>query len=133
MSSLLHKCITKATAAEGDQMKYGPNWAFSRRAPLKVFDDHLECGNWNINTNEIENAVLYSIKSIFLFPGYVLKIETKEKCYHFGLNWGKFWKGELPFQIRREKGKMGYTKFSFLLRLVLLAMIVYYLWEKFSK
>jgi hypothetical protein len=87
MSELLHKCMTKATTAEGDQRKYGPNWVISRRGSLKIFDDRLECGDWRIDYTEIKDAVLCSFRSFFLrIPGYILTVETNDRTYHFGLN-----------------------------------------------
>jgi hypothetical protein len=134
MSELLHKCMTKATTAEGDQRKYGPNWVTSRRGSLKVFDDHLECGDWRIDYTEIKDAVLCSFRSFFLrIPGYILTVETNDRTYHFGLNgWGQFWKGALPFETRREKGELGFTGFSIIVRLVLFGYICYLLWQWFA-
>lgn len=129
----LYQCMAKATAAEGDQMKYGPNWIFAKRARLKIFDDHLECGNWRINNSEIKEAVLYSIYSTFVIPGYVLRIRTPEKTYHFGVNWGSFWKGDLPFNVLRIKGKLGYSLTSVILRLVILGYLAYFIWKTFLR
>lgn len=131
MPNLLHKCMTKATTAEGDQRKYGPNWIISRRAMLKVFDDRLECGDWRINYTDINAAVLFSCRSFFFrIPGHVLTVETTGRTYHFGLNgWGRFWKGELPFEVRHEHGKLGFTWFSIVVRLILAGSIGYILWQ----
>ena len=130
MTDLLHKCMTKATTAEGDQMKLGPNWVTARRAILKVFPDRVECGDWVIPNERIEEATLYSIRTSLVIPGYVLKLTTEEKAYHFGLNAGKFWKGDLPFPVEREKGKLTYSKFSIAIRIALVAYICYYIWSR---
>lgn len=131
MSRLLHKCLAKATTAQGDQRRYGPSWVVSRRAILKVFDDHLECGDWRINYSEIRNAMLYSFRSFFLrIPGYILVVETDDRTYHFGLNgWGRFWKGDLPFAARREQGQLGFTWFSILARLLIAGYIAHLVWR----
>ena len=131
MSEPLHKCMTKATTAEGDQRKYGPNWITSRRGSLKVFDDRLECGDWRVEYSEITSAVLYSFRSFFLrIPGYILTVETDAKTYHFGLNgWGDFWKGDLPFDASREEGKLRFTWFSIIVRVILFSYIAYMLWQ----
>jgi len=123
--------MTKATTAEGDQRKYGPNWVTSRRASLKVFEDHLECGDWRINYAEIRHAVLCSFRSVFLrIPGYILTVETADRTYHFGLNGsGQFWKGDLPFEAKREKGKLVFTWFSVAVRVMLAGYIGYLLWR----
>lgn len=128
MDTPLHKCMTKATTAEGDQMKYGPNWMLSRRATLKVFEDRLECGDWTVPLSDVSEAVLYSIRSTFFIPGYILKIQTPGRTYHFGLNGGSFWKGELPFRVKRKKGKLGYSVFSIIVRAVLFGYLGYLLW-----
>ena len=114
-------------------MKYGPNWVLSRRGILKVFGDRLECGDWRIPYSDISEAVLYSIRSILFIPGYVLRIQTKDRTYHFGMNWGAFWKGQLPFAVRREKGKLGYSVFSVAVRLLLLGYLGYLLWSWISR
>ncbi len=131
MSELLHKCMTKATTAVGDQRNYGPNWVTSRRGSLKVYDDCLECGDWRIDYPDIKNAVLLSFRSLFLrIPGYLLTVETEDRTYHFGLNgWGQFWKGDLPFEAKRERGKIGMTWFSLILRLILIGYVGYVLWQ----
>ena len=134
MSELLHKCMTKATTAGGDQRKYGPSWVISRRGSLEVFDDHLECGDWHIAYSEINNAVLCSFRSFFLrIPGYILTVETENGTYHFGLNGrGRFWKGELPFAARRERGRLGFSWFSIVIRLILVGYIAYLVYRWFA-
>ena len=123
--------MTKATTAEGDQRKYGPNWVTSRRATLQIFDEHLKCGNWTVQYAEINNAVLYSFRSFFLrIPGYILTIETSDRTYHFGLNgWGAFWHGDLPFEATKEKGKLSFSWFSIVVRLLLFGYLGYVVWQ----
>lgn len=133
MSELLYQCLTKATTAEGDQRSYGANWLVSRRGTLKVFTDKLECGDWRINYSEIEDAVIYSFRSFFLrIPGYILTVNTKARTYHFGLTgWGRFWNGELPFEVRREKGAIGLSWFSIAIRFIIVGYICRLLWQWF--
>lgn len=125
--------MTKATTAVGDQRMYGPRWVAARRGRLKVYDDRLECGDWRIDFDEIEDAVLFSFRSFFFrIPGYVLTVETPERTYHFGLGgWGRFWKGELPFGLRRETGRLGFSWFSIAVRVVLFGYVAYLLWQWF--
>ncbi len=63
-----------------------------------------------------------------LIPGYVLRVKANGVTYQFGLNWGRFWQGELPFPMRHERGHVGHIAFSMVVRIVLLAAIVYWLW-----
>ena len=123
--------MTKATTAEGDQRKYGPNWVTSRRAMLQIFDDHLKCGNWTVQYAEINDAALYSFRSMFLrIPGYILTVETSDRTYHFGLNgWGAFWRGDLPFEATREMGKLSFSWFSIVVRVLLFGYLGYVVWH----
>lgn len=123
--------MAKATTAEGDQMRFGPTWVTARRASLKVFSNRLECGDWKIGYEEIKESGLYSIRTNFVIPGYVLKVATENKTYHFGLNYGRFWKGTLPFEVQREKGKMKYSPFSILIRALLYGTLAYWLYTEF--
>lgn len=132
MEESIYRCMTKATTAEGEQMKRGVNWALARRGMLKVFEDRLECGDWRIDYSEMRAATLYSFRTLLVIPGFILKVETVERTYHFGLNGGKYWKGELPFAVSRERGKVGHSVGSVLARVVLVLLLGYYLWKKFG-
>ena len=96
MIDTIHSCMTKAVVGDGDQLECGPQWITSRRARLKLFDSHLECGDWSIPYDQIREAVLSSFNSpILRIPGYILAVRTDSKTYHFGLNGGQYWRGEL--------------------------------------
>jgi len=130
MSELLHKCMTKAVIGDGDQIRSGPKWIFSRRGMLKVYDDHLECGDWRIDYAEIREAVLSSFRShILRIPGYVLAVRTDAAIYHFGLNGWGYWKNELPFPVRREKTRLRISPISLIARLILIGYLVYLAWQ----
>ena len=122
MNKPKYKCLTKATTDEFDQFKFGS---------LQVFDTHLKFRDWNIQYDEIKNATLYSFKEMLFIPGYILKIETENKCYHFGLNGNEFWGNDLPFTTQREKGmplnvKREKTKKKILvISLLLISYLVY--------
>lgn len=131
--SLLHKCMTKATTAEGDALRHSQNWVMARRATLQVWDDRLVCGDWTIPYSTIREAVLISIRSTFFIPGYVLRVRTDDRTYQFGLNPGRFWRGELPFPVSRERGRLAYSPFSLIVRLVILGYILHYAWTHFSQ
>ena len=134
MPKLIHQCMTKGVIAEGDQLKHGPNWVLARRGRLKIFQDHLECGDWMIEYHDIKNATLYSVQQFIIvvpIPGYVLKIETEDKTYFFGLNFNKYWKNEQPFPVERQNARLGFSLFSIVIRLIVLGYIVYFLWRMF--
>ncbi|MFO0898059.1 MAG: hypothetical protein U0836_11605 [Pirellulales bacterium] len=118
--------MTKATTAEGDTVRRSLNWALARRGTLEVWTDALRFKDWQIPYAQIDEAVLHSIWQ-GLLPGFVLVVKSKGTIYQFGLNYGKFWKGELPFAVDRASGQMGCSWGSILLRVLLVAAALYYL------
>lgn len=101
MTQPLHQCMTKAIVAEGDRSPPSLRWIFARRGTLKVFPDRLECGNWVVPYDEVEESML-SAGEGFLVSGFVLRVRTSDRTYQFGLNRSRFWEGDLPFRVRRE-------------------------------
>lgn len=95
-----------------------------------LYGDRLECGNWTVPYDQIRDAVLTSFRSpILRIPGYVLSVRTDEKTYHFGLSGSRYWRGELPFPVNRERGRLRLSAISLLARGVLLGFVVYYAWR----
>ena len=123
VSELLHKCMTKVTTAEGKDIRRCFNWVVSRRAYLKVCDDALECSDWRITYDTIDEAVLFSTRTMFI-PCYVLRVSAGGTLYQFGLNAGSFWKGDLPFAVHRERARLGYSYYSIGVRIVLVVLIL---------
>jgi hypothetical protein len=121
--------MTKATTAEGDGIRHSVNWVVSRRGILEVRPDALASGDWVIPYSEIDEAILYSVKQMFI-PGYVLLVRSRGVTYHFGLNWGRFWTRDLPFPVRRERARLGYSWYSIAVRVALLGALAYWLWHR---
>ena len=131
MEKPIYRCMTKATTAEGENLRRSLNWVVARRAILKVMPDALVCGDWRIPYNQIDEAILFSIWSIY--PGFLLRVRSGETVYQFGLNWNPFWKRELPFPVSREKGKLKYSTFSIIARVILLGYVAYIVWKHMSR
>lgn len=130
MDQPLYSCITKAVIADGDQLRTGPKWIISRRGRLKLYSDRLECGDWIIAYDEIDEAVLSSFRSpILRIPGYVLAIRTANDTYHFGLNGSRYWNGELPFPVTRQKTRLRMSPISIIARVLLIGYAIYFLWQ----
>jgi hypothetical protein len=119
--------LTKATTAEGNQIRRSISWLFSRRGMLKVTNDSLICGDWIIHYPEISEAVLFELTGA-MFPGYILRIKTHQKVYQFGLGEGRFWNGQLPFPCVRDSSPIGYSWFTFTLLLSLASLIGFRIW-----
>ena len=130
---LLYRCLTKATRAEGDDIRRSFSWVASRRAMLEIRGDSMVCGDWTIPYDEIDEAVLFSTKQMFIIPVYVLRAKSKGKVYQFGLNPNRFWNGELPFPVHREKMRLGYSTYSIAVRVILVAFVIYLLWDRFGR
>lgn len=126
MAQPIHSCMTKAIIADGDQLETGPQWITSRRATLRLFDDHLVCGDWNVRYDEIREAVLASFRSpILRIPGYVLSARTDTHTYHFGLNGWRYWNSELPFPVTRKKTRLRMSWISIAARVILMGYLAY--------
>jgi hypothetical protein len=125
-SELPFRGMTKAVIHEG-KVGRGLHWVTARRALLKVRRDGLQCRDWFIPYDEIEEAVLHSVWPGFI-PGYVLVVRAGGKTYQFGLNRSRFWKEDLPFPVHRQKGKLGYSWYSIVIRIFLVAAWVYCAW-----
>ena len=125
----IFRCITKGVQGDADQFEFGLSWVTSRRAILKIYSDRIECGNWSIPFASFEQAILSETKQTFI-PCYVLKIRTADNSYQFGLNPNKFWSGGLPFEVERQKGRLKYSTFSIVLRVILVAAIIWYFYLK---
>ena len=70
---------------------------------------------------------------MFIIPVYVLRAKSKGMVYQFGLNPNRYWKGELPFPITRQKMRLGYSTYSIAVRVVLVAIVIYLLWGRFGR
>ena len=122
---LIYRCMTKGVEGSAEEFEYGLKWITSRRGSLKVFQDRIECGDWEIPYASIEDAELFQTRSGFI-PCFILKVRTPDKTFQFGLNGNKFWKGELPFRVKRTKGRLKYSALSVCLRIAIVAVLVWY-------
>lgn len=131
MAHLLHRCMTKATTAEGDDIRRSFNWVTARRGILKIYDDHLELGNWHLPYHDFDEAILFSIRQTFI-PGYVLRVKTQGSIYQFGLNYSRFWKRDLPFSVERQPMRLKLSRFSMAIRTISLFGLGYLIWQFFT-
>ena len=128
---LLFRCMTKATTAEGDDIRRSLNWITARRGILKIYDNHLELGSWHLHNSDFDEAILFSVRQTFI-PGYVLRIKSQGTIYQFGLNYNRFWKQELPFSVEHRSMKLKLSWFSLIIRAVSLIFLGYLLWQLFT-
>ncbi len=124
--------MVKATIKEGEKIRSSLNWAFSRREMLYVMSDSLRCGDWEIPYSEIEDSKIYSVPWLFT-NAYVLVVKIKGQIYQFGLNPGRFWKGDLPFPVKRETLDNRYWNIVNLIRIIIFGLLAYWIINEIIK
>ena len=130
-SALVYRSWTKGTQGESGPPRYSGNWVVARRAWFKVFSDRVECGDWIIPTSSVTDAVLFEARQWFM-PVYILTVSTSSGSWQFGFNpWSRV-ASCLPFPFRRERVRLAYSKSSVLVRVLLLALVGYWLWQRFA-
>ena len=129
----LYQCITKAVRGEADPLQYGSQWALSRRAFLKVYDDRMVCGDWTLGFEEQSQARLVGFRAGLLRrKGQLLTIVNAEDTFHFGLIDSEFWHGELPFDVERGTAALSYSGFSIVSRSILVLGFLLLLYSLFA-
>ena len=102
MATAIYTCMVKGiTSDKYEFIGRSPEWITARRGLLKIFDDHLECGDWIIQNTEIESAALKTRRFLFL-GGHILMIKTAKTVFQFGVNANPFWASGLPFPVTRD-------------------------------
>jgi hypothetical protein len=120
----------KGTRGESGVPRYSQNWALSRRGRLMVYADYLQFGDWVIAYRDITEAILYNSRQMFI-PVYILAVTAGGHSYQFGLNPWAFWRRQLPFPVRRERVRLGYSPFSVVLRVLMIGLLIYFVWHLF--
>ena len=124
---------SKAIRVDSDRpVGRGARWVVARRAVLLVSDERLVCGDWEVPVEDIEQAVILRLKSTS-GRGIVLKIATRGgQHYQFGLLHDDAWFERLPFPVEVQDGSLRYSAFSIVLRLFLIAYLVWVVWRYFG-
>lgn len=124
--------MTKATDREAGGPRRSLNWAAARRGMFKVFADRVEVGDWRIPFASVDRAALHRVPYLFVFKLDVLELEADGRTYQFGFNPWADPVPHLPLEIERRAGKLGYSKFSVVVRLLAAAAVLYFLWDAFA-
>ena len=128
MTSLRYRAWTKATERETGTPQYSANWLVARRAWFKVYDDRIECGDWVVPADTVEDAALYHARQVGI-PVTVLSLKSQGRVMQFGFNpWVRIGR-HLPFPYRNENVHLRYSKFSVVVRVIIVLGIVYWLWR----
>jgi hypothetical protein len=113
---------TKARKVVSNQeAKYELGWVTARRGVLMLTSSNLRCGDWIIPISNIQEATLLSISG-----GSLLKISTKDDDhYQFGMQRNPAWENQSIFPLKVEKGALKFSKMSLVLRVLILAWMIY--------
>ncbi|MEO0727634.1 MAG: hypothetical protein AAFZ63_24035 [Bacteroidota bacterium] len=116
----------KGTRVKGDgEIKRGANWVVSKRAVLILTNKNIVCGDWLIKLDDIEKATLVFFDS-FWGAGQVLQIKTKEQLhFQFGMQRNPAWDGQNVLPLTIETGKLKYSWFSIIVRVLAIAYLLY--------
>ena len=111
-------------------IKRGLDWVTSQRSVILLTDKRVKCGQWDIPLDNIASAELLKINTTF-GPGQVLKITTKDQeNFQFGMQMNHEWTTQKVLPLTFEKGKLKYSLFSIIIRIILLAIAIYWIVEK---
>ncbi len=132
MAHVIYQCMAKAGVYEAGAAQKASSWLRIRRGILQVTDSALVMGDLTIRYEKIDEALLLSTRTWFI-PGYVLRVRTERTIHDFCVNWGRFWKGELPFPVRRVKARVRWTPSAVAIRALLIAAVLYWLWTRFGR
>jgi hypothetical protein len=130
VSAPRYRAWAKAIEGETGPPRRSPAWATARRGWFRCYQDRVECGDWVIPASDVREPVLYEARQWFL-PVHVLAVSTRDRAFQFGFNpWSRV-ASRLPFAVRRERVRLGYSPVSIAARVVLGVWVAWWLWRVF--
>ena len=109
----------------------GFDWVTSQRAVVLLTDTKIISGKWIIPLDTIDTIQLLKINSLF-GAGQVLKVQTKDdKNYQFGMQLNPEWTNQQVIPLTLVKGQIKYSLFSVVVRVILIAYFIYWLYDRF--
>lgn len=106
----------------------GLDWLVAKRAVLILTDKRLICGSWNIDLDKIVEAKALLIGSLS-GKGLVLKIATSDgHHYQFGILSSSQWIEQEVLPLKIEEGKVEYSPFSVVLRVIIIVVLLWWLY-----
>ena len=124
---------SKGIVTDSNQdIQRGLDWVTSQRAVLILTDRRIVCGKWTIPLNTISVAKLLKINSLF-GSEQVLKLQTIDgRSYQFGMQLNAEWTTQQQLPLVLEKGKVKYSAFSIVVRLIAIGYLVYWLYNRIA-
>lgn len=119
--------------SNNQNVERGLDWVTSQRAVIILTTTKIICGKWTILIENINNAQLLEISSIF-GSGQVLKIQTKDNDnYQFGMQINKEWTSQTVLPLKLEKAKIANSMFSIIIRVFLIGYIAFLIYQQIIK
>ena len=128
MGEPIYQCWCKATRREDSEPRYSHNWITAKRARFKIFEDRVQCGSWSIPFAEIDKAIVYQGKQMFI-PVKVLHLITADGSYQFGFNPWATPTTHLNLPLDEQRVRFGYSPFSIAVRVVLVILLATWVWD----
>lgn len=113
---------------QNEDIKKGIDWITSQRAVLFLTEKYIICGKWRIPLDQITKASLIKIRG-----GQVLKIDTENNTYQFGMQVNPEWTKQEVLPLTLQKGEMTYSLYSVVVRLLLIGYLMYWVYDRFFK
>jgi len=108
-----------------DEIKRGPEWIAAQRAVVMLTQDRIICGKWSISLDKIQQSDLVIVKTI-LGSGQILKISTTDgDNFQFGMQFNPEWSNQNTLKLNIQNGKVKTSLFSWVLRIGLIAYLIY--------
>ena len=119
---------SKGIITERNQdIQRGFDWITSQRAIIILTDKKIVCGKWTIFLDTITAAQLIKCSG-----GQVLKISTEDGTnYQFGMQFNPEWTTQQILPLTLEKGRIKYSFFSIVLRLILFLYVINWFYSRF--
>jgi hypothetical protein len=127
LSRRYHEELGQTTTKTFEMAMLTTEWWPPTRGVLRFMCDALTFEDWTIPYAAIDDAVVTHLRGII--PGCYLRIRANGQPYQFSiLSWNSgYFRGELPFPVRRASAN-GITWFFLLVRLLpILAFLAYLL------
>jgi hypothetical protein len=131
--TILAADASKGIMTDGPKpIEKGASWVGAQRAVIILSDKRIKCGKWDIPLEEIVEATLVRLHTR-ISGGQVLKISTRgNRHFQFGMMSNKQWEEQNALPLSIEKGKVSYSLFSIIIRVLLVAFLAYYLYRQFK-
>ncbi len=129
--TVLASDASKALLSKGTgKIRWGVDWVTAQRAVVLLTDKRIKYGYWDIPLDEVEEARLYEVNSLF-GTGQIIKITTNDNYnFQFGMKRNYEWTDQSVLPVTLVKRKMKYSLVTMISRVILIGFLVYIVSEK---